>query len=99
MEFHHRVVVNKVVELSGSHAETGNDLFGMKYLLSIGNDSLLHQVQVSVGEHVCVYTEIFLVSQRIEGCVGNAANTGTYCGSILYKLCHVFADLVRSFVH
>ena len=89
---HHRVVIDEVIHLLGSHEEGGNELAFVCHLVGAVDDSLFHELQHSVREHLCVHSEVLMASELGENCVRNGSDAHLETCSVVDKGCAMLSD-------
>lgn len=58
----------------------------MEGLSAVGDAALVEQIDDTVGEHLRVNTQIFMIVQSVQNSIWNATDTHLQCGTILHQI-------------
>ena len=93
MEREQRIVVHVIVELLRAEAEAGDDFAAVNRLAVAGDGAALDQVDDAVGDHLGVDAEVFLVLQKADHRLRDAADAELNGRAVLHQRGDVFGDL------
>eukprot|EP00968_Pinguiococcus_pyrenoidosus_P016785 scaffold1638_cov258-Pinguiococcus_pyrenoidosus.AAC.9 len=91
---HVGVVVHEVHEVPRPDGKGGDDLAGVVLLELVRDNSVLHEAQEAVAEHLRVHAEVLMVLQGKQCRIRNDADPRLDRGAILHKRRDVGANLV-----
>ena len=97
MEFHRRVLINKIIEPPGSERKARHDTPRVNaFPLAINNPGL-NEIQDLRRYHGRMDAKVLAIAQMFQGLIGDAANIDVQGHSILYELSDVAGNILDLF--
>ena len=72
---YHRIIIDEVIYFLRSHKECRNQLSFVDSLVRAVDHALLHEFEHSVCKHLCMNSEILMISELGKDCIRNGTDT------------------------